>query len=162
MNHYTFNAHERAATGFSDLFEIFAADLASATTANTDLVVTLDPFAAGDAILPGALLEVVTPFDVVTADESLRVSIDLNLGHSEPSGNIIDLANLVRAGSAVAAKSATVSNNAVVTGTNARTLAAYFAIDDPTGPGNSLSAHAAGKLRFWCNISRQRSRAAIQ
>ncbi len=162
MNHYTFNAHERAATGFSDLYEIFAADLASGTTANTDMVLTLDTFAAGDAILPGALLEIAMAFDAVTADETLRVAIDLNVGHSEPTGNIIDLATIVRAGTPVAVKSASIANNAVVTGTTARTLAAYISIDDPTGPGNSLSAHAAGKLRFWCNISRQRSRAAVQ
>lgn len=153
MKHYLLRSGERAATGFTDLFEITHADLTE-TTANTAQVITLDALALGDQLMPGALLEVTEAFTAVGTTDDLFVGV----GNTTNRDLLLSNFALVNSGSAATAGKGKILTLGMEV-PQATALQAEFAI---FAPAVALADYASGTLRLWCNISRRRGRLAIQ
>jgi hypothetical protein len=153
MKHYLLRTPERAATGFTDLFELTHADLTE-TTDNAAQVITLDALALGDHLLPGAILELTEAFTAAGTDDDLVVSI----GNSTNRDLFLAEFHLVNSASAT-----TFGKGRILTVgmevNQATSLQAEFVV---TGTSVALADYTTGSLRLWCNISRRRGRLQIQ
>ena len=157
MKHYIFNEQQRAATGYTDLYVVTAADLTE-TTNNTDQAITLDTLAFGDIVNNRASITIATAFDLAVAGETLAVS----LGVTSALTQVIGASTIISSGTAVAAKTSFVpagSTAAYPTPSGGKSLLLNF---DITAASGALATHDVGELLVYANISRYAHRVGIQ
>jgi hypothetical protein len=143
MRHYHLNHHERLATGFTDVFAIYKADITQ-TLADEPSQVDLTPIKTGDLVMNDAFLEVITPVTGLTSALGA-------LAVRAVAGPLLGNSNLLAAGSRYYASEATTAPKAAISN-------GILGFDLTAGAGEVPASLTAGEFRIWISICRKTER----
>lgn len=156
MRHYLLKNKQQANGGFTDLFVLTAADLASQSTDDALLNVALTTLNKGDVVLDNTMAHIKTEF---TPDPSANATVTLSVGRTGTAyTDMLAASNLINSGTQIAADVCYAAGASVAHQVIAADDTVVYAQFDITDTDGDLATITAGEVWVWMTISRKAER----